>query len=185
MIPVGGVPSTTHPRWISRWLSWWSRSPSPSFAENRRYQGFGAQAFRAFESAQIETRSFRLAEPQYHHLPAFLATRTLDNVHEHCVSPIGSCTIGRALRKSRVLNVTDVWQSAGAITKRFFGKSTLHNVASFKTQSSAKSFGVHTVTLGDLLYAIQTCNLRSCRYVALRLDTHCVCSKPTRARRVQ
>jgi hypothetical protein len=42
------------------------------------------------------------------------------------------------LRKSRVLNVTDVWKSAGAITKRFLGKSNLHNVASFKTQSSAK-----------------------------------------------
>jgi hypothetical protein len=45
------------------------------------------------------------------------------------------------LRKSRVLNVTDVWRSAGAITKRFFERSDLHNVASFKTQSSAKSLG--------------------------------------------
>jgi hypothetical protein len=45
------------------------------------------------------------------------------------------------LRKSRILNVTDVWKSAGAIAKRFFGKSILHNVASFKTQSSAKSLG--------------------------------------------
>jgi Phage integrase family len=57
------------------------------FAGNRHHQGFGAQAFRAFESAQIETRSFRLDEPQCHHLPAFWATRTLDNVHEHYVSP--------------------------------------------------------------------------------------------------
>jgi hypothetical protein len=33
--------------------------------------------------------------------------------------------------------------------------------------------------------AIQTCNLCSCRYIALRLDAHCVSSNPNRARRVK
>ena len=97
------------------------------------------------ESAQI----FRLDEPQYHHLPAVWATRTLDNVHEPCVSPIGSCTIGTRFAQipcsERDGCLEKCWT---AITKRFFGELNLHNVASFRTQSSAKKFGVHTVTLG-------------------------------------
>jgi hypothetical protein len=51
------------------------------------------------------------------------------------------------LRKSRVLNVTNVWKSTGRLRSNhetiFFGKSDLHNVASFKAQSFAKSVGPH------------------------------------------
>jgi hypothetical protein len=63
------------------------RSRDFYFAGIRHHQGFCAQAFRAFESAQIETRTFWLDEPQCHHCSAFWATRTLDNVREHYVSP--------------------------------------------------------------------------------------------------
>jgi hypothetical protein len=67
----------------------------------------------------------------------------------------------------------------------FFWKIKFAQCRQLQNSIVGQKFEVHTVTLGDLLYAIQTCNLCSCRYVALRLDTHCVCSKPTRARRVQ
>src|ERR1700722_9363207 len=56
--------------------------------------------------------------------------------------------------------------ACAAITNDFFEKSNVHNVASFKTQSSAKEPGSTLLPWGDLLYAIQTCNLCSCRYVA-------------------
>jgi hypothetical protein len=96
---------------------------------NRRHEGFGVVAFRAFESARIKTRPFRLDDPQGHHCSAFWASRALDTVYEHCVSPIGrndcatfvACrgaqTIGIALRKSFVPKVTDV---CAVITNREF-----------------------------------------------------------------
>jgi hypothetical protein len=90
------------------------------FVGNRRHEGFGVVAFRAFERPRIETRPFRLDDPQGHHRSAFWASRALDTVYEHCVSPIGrndcptfvGCrgarTIAIALRKSFVRKVTDV-----------------------------------------------------------------------------
>src|SRR5258708_37354038 len=60
------------------------------FAGDRRHQGFGVKAFRAFESPRIETRSFRLYDPQGHHCSAFGASRALDRVYEHCgIPPLG------------------------------------------------------------------------------------------------
>jgi hypothetical protein len=58
-----------------------------STSGDRNHQGFGDKAFRAFESSQIETGSFRLDDPQRHRFSAFLASRALDPVHEHCLSP--------------------------------------------------------------------------------------------------
>ena len=90
------------------------------FVGNRRHEGFGVVAFRAFERPRIETRPFRLDDQQGHHRCAFWASRALDTVYEHCVSPIGridrptfvGCRGGRtiaiALRKSFVRKVTDV-----------------------------------------------------------------------------
>ena len=60
-----------------------------AFAGNRRHEGFDVVAFRAFESPRIETRTFRLDDPQGHHCSAFWASRALDTVYEHCVSPLG------------------------------------------------------------------------------------------------
>jgi hypothetical protein len=60
------------------------------FVGNRRHEGFGVVAFRAFESPRIETRTFRFDDPQGHHCSAFWASRVLDTVYEHCVSPVRS-----------------------------------------------------------------------------------------------
>jgi hypothetical protein len=51
---------------------------------------------RAFESARIKTRPFRLDDPQGHHCSAFWASRALDTVYEHCVSPIGTLIRGKS-----------------------------------------------------------------------------------------
>ena len=94
------------------------RSRGICFVGDRHHQRFGVVALRAFESPCIKTRSFRLDDPQSHCITAFEATRTLDNVREHCVSPqfayppIGKYIIGRALRNSRVRKMTDVWKSS-------------------------------------------------------------------------
>src|SRR5882672_11141121 len=61
------------------------------FAGNRRHEGFGVVAFRAFESPRIETRTFRFDDPQGHHCSAFWASRALDTIYEHCVSPPAFC----------------------------------------------------------------------------------------------
>jgi hypothetical protein len=60
------------------------------FVGNRRHEGFGVVAFRAFESPRIETRTFRLNDPQGHHCSAFWASRALDTVYEHCATPVRS-----------------------------------------------------------------------------------------------
>jgi hypothetical protein len=83
VLPMLPIPKTLAARApATRW-----RNRDLYFAGIRHHQGFRAQAFRAFESAQIETRIFWLDEPQCHHCSAFWATRTLDNVREHYVSP--------------------------------------------------------------------------------------------------
>jgi hypothetical protein len=80
--------------------------------------------------------------------------RALDNVREHCVSPIGSCTstIGRALRKSCVLKVTDVWESAGYLAQQsrneFFWKIKFAQCCQLQNSIVRQKFGVHTATLG-------------------------------------
>ena len=96
------------------------------FAGNRRHEGFGVVAFRAFESPRIETRTFRFDDPQGHHCSAFWASRAFDTVYEHCVFPLKSQRLldviacGGAiidLRKSFVRKVTDV---CSVITNREF-----------------------------------------------------------------
>jgi hypothetical protein len=66
-------------------------------------------------------------------------------------SPIGKCTIGRALRKSYVLKVTDVWKNDGRPRRAIFGIRNLRNICHGPEQNRMPEVWVHPNQLGSLL----------------------------------
>ena len=132
----------------------------PAYIQDHRREAGVTLAFRAMERRGWDRQFLRFPFNTIPHRPL------------RCKNSLTGST--RALRKSRVLNVTDVWKSAGQQSRNCFWKIKFAQCCQLQNSIVCQKFGVHTVTLGDLLYAIQTCNLCSCRYVALRLDAHCV-----------
>ena len=68
-----------------------------------------------------------------------------------CVFPIGSCTIGRALRKSRVLNVTNVWKSTGRLRSNhetIFLENQICTMLPASQLNRLPKLSDHTVTSG-------------------------------------
>ena len=79
--------------------------------------------------------------------PRILATRALDNVREHLRIPNRQLHHWTRFTQipcsERDECLEKYWTPAQQSRNDFFGKSDLHNVASFTTQSSAKTFGPH------------------------------------------
>jgi hypothetical protein len=72
-----------------------------------------------------------------------------------------------------------VMDARAAITSEFLEYEICTTFVMGRNRIACPRFG--SILTWESSDAIQTCNLCSCRSFALRLDTYCVCSKPTRA----